>query len=145
VTGDRADPFLSSVATYWKFMKNWIEKYGTPEMRRALAEGYEISNGSIADVILSEIGQSLELPICHEWEKSEERKDPSSTSFARRDVVVQCVRSIGAPPDWHIDVSRILRVEETSNPRKFWTGVSVQVLRESKVIKEMAVNLEGMR
>ena len=143
--GDQADPLPSLVTTYlWnELMKNWVEKHGTPEMQRAVSEGYSVTSSAIGDLLLSELQDSLEMPVAFEWVEVRERKDPQAASFGRRDVVQVCAKGIETPDGYTVEVSRISRVEEReSKPRKYWTGVVVSVHYEGRIVSEAAVNFE---
>jgi len=123
-------------------MKDWIEAHGTDALRRAYYEGYEIEKG-VADHLIGEFRETMEMPTFDSWESVEERTSPTADSFGKRDLVVACVRTLAPPHGWSVDVSRISRITLRGGVK--FTGAMV-VVRDQRhvIIRQAAVSFEDL-
>ena len=122
-------------------MKQWLEEHGTPALRRAFEEGYEVAKG-IGDLLVSDIRDSLDMTMHTEWSQVEERTSPNAESFSKRDLVVACAKSLESPDGWSKDVSRISRIYVTEDIKT--TGVIFTVRdADRKQVKQLAIDFEN--
>lgn len=122
-------------------MREWIETHGTDALKRASAEGYNVSKG-VGDFLISQVGESLDMDLIMSWKSVEERTSPTASAFAKRDLVQACVKTLDVPPGWVVEVSRISRV--TLGDDKKFTGVMVVVRDDFRAItRQAAVNFES--
>lgn len=124
-----------------RFMEEWIQKYGTPALKRALAEKYSVEKG-ISDILVSQLEEALDhLTVVLAWLESEERTSPTAESFAKRDVVVDSARELPLPAGWSVTVSRISRITLTDLSKV--TGVFVSISdSQRKLVRRAGVLFE---
>lgn len=124
-------------------MEQWVQTHGTPELKRALKEGYSVQSG-VANLIVSSIGEHLNL-ITHvqsDWLDVGERSSPRGDSFASRDAVLDLSLAMDLPDGWRVDVSRISRF--TLLDGSYFTGVMLDVYDEDrKHLVRGSVNFEA--
>lgn len=123
-------------------MENWVEMHGTPELKRALAEGYEVKKG-VANLLIENLADEsdMKLHLQSDWLEVQERTSPRAESFEARDRVSDLVRDLEKPEGWHIDVSRISRFALLDG--SYFTGVLLDVRDETRrQLTQAALNFE---
>lgn len=118
----------------------WIDSNGSSALKRAYAEGYAVKKG-IGDQLVSELRQSVRMPVLDSWDAVEERTSPTADSFAKRDLMQTLVNALKVPDGWQVDVSRVSRIETVD--AAIFTGVLLSVLdAEHKIVRQAVVNFE---
>jgi hypothetical protein len=100
-------------------MDDWIEEYGTPEIRRAHAEGYDVVS-AVVEWIFARWASSVRLPVIKSWDSVGERKAPSAESFGHFDRCHDAARALPLPPGYSVRLGRISRITVED---EFFTGV----------------------
>lgn len=119
-------------------LEDWIAKYGSPALKRALLEGYEVRMG-VADQVLNQMTGALNMRA-YAWNIAEERTSPTTESFEKRDAVLAYVKTLELPRGWFVDVTRISRITVNGD---HWTGVLVLVSEEKQLVRQIALNFES--
>lgn len=124
----------------------WIENHGTPELKRALAEGYEVKKGAatrLVELVAEDsVEGGLDLYEQAEWLEVKERTSPRAEAFAKRDMVMDAVKRVDKPDGWRVDVSRISRVALLGGT--YFTGVTLEVREQhNKLLTRVALDFEG--
>lgn len=131
---------LDFEATSGNDMKEWLKEHGTDALLRALAEGYSVRKG-IADHILEQLCEDLDMPVHRSWKSVEERTSPRAESFAQADIVRVCVKLTPIPSGWKLEISRISRF--MLGERNAFTGVVVSIEDDTRHRVQIAFNFEG--
>ena len=122
-------------------MENWIEQHGDAALKRALNEGYDVRKG-IGDLLVEQLEDSLDLEMLKTWEEFEARTSPRAESFASRDLVQACVKTLELPVDWVAEISQISRITKKDGTK--CTGAMVSIRDETRdVVRRIGVNFES--
>ena len=124
-------------------LDTWVNEYGTPELKRAHAEGYEVKKG-VATILTNTLACATGMKKFEQadWLDVGERTSPRAEAFAARDCTRDAIEALDLPDGWSIDVSRISRFALPDGT--YFTGVTLDVRDEhSKHLARYALNFES--
>ena len=124
-------------------METWVQTHGTPELKRALAEGYEVKKG-VADLLVEKLADAVNMNHYDqaEWLEAGERTSPRAEAFAARDRVKEELKVMELPEGWGVEVSRISRVALLDG--SYFTGVVLDVRDDARrLLTRASLNFES--